>query len=86
MAHYKRCKDRKIKREQNRREFYHIVDTTSSIYGKKGNVNSMNPYRNVTTSAHGDESILTHYRKDMGCYHYNVNLKKQYERKLQKQQ
>lgn len=50
MAHYKRCKDRKIKREQNRREFYHIVNTTSSIYGKKGNVNSMNPYRNVTIS------------------------------------
>ena len=50
MAHYKRSNARKLAREKKLKDFYKIVDSTSSTYGKKGNVNSMNPYNNVTIS------------------------------------
>lgn len=84
MAHYKRNHSRKIRREEEKREFYKIVDSTSSFYGKRGNVNSMNPYNNITVARHGDDTALEHWRVDMGCYHYNRNLKKEYAKKIWK--
>jgi hypothetical protein len=56
MAHYKRSNARKLAREKAKKDFYHIVDTTSSTYGKKGNVNSMNICSNTTKSKYGNET------------------------------
>lgn len=76
MAHYKRSNARKLAREKAKKDFYHIVDTTSSTYGKKGNVNSMNPYSNTTTSKYGNETVLRHYRRTVGALAEYVNLLK----------
>lgn len=74
MAHYKRSNARKLAREKAKKDFYHIVDTTSSTYGKKGNVNSMNSYNNVTKAKYGDETVLRHYRKTIGALAQYENL------------
>lgn len=76
MAHYKKSNARKLAREKAKKEFYHIVDSTSSTYGKKGNVNSINPYNNVTKSKYGDETVLRHYRKTIGALAQYENLLK----------
>lgn len=76
MAHYKKSNARKLAREKAKKEFYHIVDSTSSTYGKKGNVNSMNPYNNVTKSKYGNETVLRHYRKTIGALAQYENLLK----------
>lgn len=62
-------------------EVRHIQETTTCNYNKKGNVNSMNPYRNVTVAKYDNYAALLHNRKDMGTYHYDVNVIKQKERK-----
>ena len=74
MAHYKRSNARKLAREKAKKDFYHIVDTTSSTYGKKGNVNSMNICSNVTKSKYGDETVLRHYRRTVGASAEYINL------------
>ena len=74
MAHYKRSNARKLAREKAKKDFYHIVDSTSSTYGKKGNVNSMNICKNVTTSKYGNQTILKHYRKTIGALAQYENL------------
>lgn len=74
MAHYKRSNARKLARDKAKKDFYHIVDTTSSTYGKKGNVNSMNPYNNITKSKYGNETVLRHYRKTIGALAQYENL------------
>lgn len=84
MAHYKRNHSRKLRREEEKREFYKIVDSTSSFYGKRGNVNSMNPYSNVTIAKYGDDTMLCSFRVDLGTHHYKRNLKKEYAKKYVK--
>ena len=76
MAHYKRSNARKLAREKKLKDFYKIVDSTSCTYGKKGNVNSMNPYNNVTKSKYGDETVLRHYRRTVGASAEYINLLK----------
>ena len=76
MAHYKRSNARKLAREKKLKDFYHIVDTTSCTYGKKGNVNSINPYNNITKAKYGDETVLRHYRRTVGALAEYVNLLK----------
>lgn len=65
-------------------EVKRIQQTTTCNYNKRGNVNSMNPYNNITVASHGDDTALEHWRVDMGCYHYNRNLKKEYAKKYAK--
>ena len=62
-------------------EVKHIQQTTTCNYNKRGNVNDTHITRNVTVAKHDNYNALLHYRKDMGTYHYNVNLLKQKERK-----
>ena len=62
-------------------EVKHIQETTSCNYNKKGNVNDTHITRNVTVAKYDNYSALLHNRKDMGTYHYNVNVIKQKERK-----
>lgn len=76
MAHYKKSNARKLAREKAKKDFYKIVDSTSSTYGKKGNVNSINPYNNITKSKYGNETVLRHYRRTVGALAEYVNLLK----------
>lgn len=76
MAHYKRSNARKLAREKAKKDFYKIVDSTSCTYGKKGNVNSMNICKNVTTSKYGDQTVLRHYRRTVGASAEYINLLK----------
>ena len=74
MAHYKRSNARKLAREKKLKDFYKIVDSTSSTYGKKGNVDSMNICSNVTKSKYGNQTVLKHYRKTIGALAHYENL------------
>lgn len=65
-------------------EVKRIQQTTTCNYNKKGNANDMSINRNVTVARHGDDTALEHWRVDMGCYHYNRNLKKEYIKKYGK--
>lgn len=76
MAHYKRSNARKLAREKAKKDFYKIVDSTSSTYGKKGNVDSMTICKNVTKSKYGDETVLRHYRRTVGASAEYINLLK----------
>ena len=76
MAHYKKSNARKLAREKAKKDFYKIVDSTSSTYGKKGNVNSMNICSNITKSKYGNETVLRHYRRTVGALAEYVNLLK----------
>lgn len=76
MAHYKRSNARKLAREKAKKDFYKIVDSTSSTYGKKGNVDSMNICNNVTKAKYGDQTVLKHYRKTIGALAHYENLLK----------
>lgn len=58
------------------KEGRHIQKTTSSYYGKKGNVDSMTICKNVTKSKYGNETILRHYRKTIGALAQYENLLK----------
>lgn len=62
-------------------EVKHIQKNTTCNYNKKGNVNDMSINRNVTVARYNNYAALLHNRKDMGTYHYNVNIIKQTERK-----
>lgn len=62
-------------------EVKRIQQTTTCNYSKKGNANDMSINYNVTVAKHGDDTALEHWRVDMGCYHYNRNLKKEYVKK-----
>lgn len=62
-------------------EVKRIQQTTTSNYNKRGNVNSMNPYNNVTIARYGVEYTTTHYRVDLGTHHYHKNLKREYIKK-----
>lgn len=62
-------------------EVKHIQKTITCNYNKKGNVNSMNPYNNITVAKYGDDTALEHWRVDLGTHHYNRNLKKEYIKK-----
>ena len=62
-------------------EVKHIQKTTTCNYNKRGNVNDTHITRNVTVAKYDNYAALLHNRKDMGTYHYNVNIIKQQERK-----
>lgn len=62
-------------------EVKRIQQTTTCTYSKKGNVNDMSINYNVTVAKYDNYAALLHNRKDMGTYHYNVNIIKQKERK-----
>lgn len=62
-------------------EVKHIQKTTTCNYNKKGNVNDTHITKNVTVAKYDNYAALLHNRKDMGTYHYDVNVVKQKERK-----
>lgn len=62
-------------------EVKHIQKTTTCNHNKRGNVNDTHITRNVTVAKYDNYAVLLHNRKDMGTYHYNVNVIKQKERK-----
>lgn len=62
-------------------EVKRIQQTTTCNYNKRGNVNDMSPYRNITVAKYNNFAAVLHYRVDKGTHHYNVNKVKELEKK-----